>query len=149
MVKDKKLYRKMLILRSTYGKEKHQVITVGILTTDGLIVCVLGGEKPHVGAVAVAIPRPSLKNNRSTSATTSVFTLTGHKDDEIAKPVAHNFAKSTGLTTVVIAGLHIEKASQNDIAKLAGNAIKASKKLLRTWMSVKKSFSARECYEKG
>jgi hypothetical protein len=31
-------------------------------TFEGLIILATGGEKPHVGAVAIAIPRPSLKN---------------------------------------------------------------------------------------
>jgi len=122
--------KKVFVFKSTYGKGEHQIITFGVLTTNGLVVCVFGGQKPHIGAVAIGIPRPSLKNNRFISATTSVFTLVGHKDDEIAKPVALNFAKSLKLVTAAIVGLHIEKATQEDIAKLVANSSKASNQLL-------------------
>ena len=45
-----------------------------ILVGDDLVVIVQGGEKPHVGAVAVSIPRPSLADAEETSSSTSVFT---------------------------------------------------------------------------
>jgi hypothetical protein len=38
-----------------------------------LLVAIWGGEKPHIGAVAAAQPRPSLKDPAVTSATASVI----------------------------------------------------------------------------
>src|SRR5690554_2102879 len=55
-----------------------------------------GGDAPHIGAAAVAVPRPSLLNSSVTSAVTSVFVLTGHKDDELAKPLAREAACNIG-----------------------------------------------------
>ncbi|MCF8065869.1 MAG: hypothetical protein K9K36_11540, partial [Desulfarculaceae bacterium] len=49
-----------------------------------LVVLVTGGELPHVGAVAVAAPRPSLADPSITSATASVFTYPSHKEDRLA-----------------------------------------------------------------
>lgn len=99
-------------------------------TDDGVIVCVLGGEKPHVGAVAIGVPRPSLRDPSATSATSSVFTLIGHKDDEIARPFAEKFAKRTGQPAVVVAGVHVKKAKKRDIEKLVANANQAAYALL-------------------
>ena len=44
------------------------------------VVVVTGGEVPHVGAVAMAAPRPSLADPARTSATASVFTYLSHKE---------------------------------------------------------------------
>jgi hypothetical protein len=43
-----------------------------------LVVTIGGGSRPHVGAVAVAQPRPSLKGDGTVSATASVIALLGH-----------------------------------------------------------------------
>ncbi|MBN2666725.1 MAG: hypothetical protein JXR67_09460, partial [Bacteroidales bacterium] len=50
-----------------------------------LLVAIWGGEKPHIGAVSVAQPRPSLKDPKRVSSTASVICILGHKEDELAK----------------------------------------------------------------
>lgn len=113
------------------GKGKYKVHLIGIPTEYGLIITILGGEKPHVGAVAVGVPRPSLKDPSKLSATSSVFTLSSHKDDEIAKPMAEKIAKKLNQTTVVVAGVHVEKASKLEIRELLTNAKKAGNEFIR------------------
>ena len=67
-------------------------------------VNLLGGTRPHIGAVAVAIPRARTGRGRRWSATTSVFAVVGHKDDEVARPVAAALARELRVTVVVTAG---------------------------------------------
>ena len=122
-------------IRVSAGKGKYKITLVAVATKDGLIVSLVGGEKPHVGAVAISIPRPSLKNSSKFSATTSIFTITGHKDDELAKPVAERLAKEFTQTVVVIAGVHIDRASDDDIRKLVYNSEQAVKNLLKKMKS--------------
>jgi cell division GTPase FtsZ len=122
-------------IRVSAGKGKYKITLVAVATMDGLIVSLVGGEKPHVGAVAISIPRPSLKNSSKFSATTSIFTITGHKDDELAKPVAERLAKEFTQTVVVIAGVHIDRASDDDIRKLVYNSEQAVKNLLKKMKS--------------
>ena len=55
---------------------------------DDLLVAIWGGEKPHIGAVAVAQSRPSLKNPEITSATASVICFPAHKEDDLVKTVS-------------------------------------------------------------
>lgn len=117
------------------GKEKYKITLVAVATMDGLIVSLVGGEKPHIGAVAISIPRPSLKNSSKFSVTTSIFTIPAHKDDELAKPVAERLAKEFTQTVVVIAGVHIDRASDDDIRKLVYNSEQAVKKLLKKMKS--------------
>jgi len=71
-----------------------------------LLVAIWGGEKPHIGAVAVAQPRPSLKDRRLRSATASVFCYPGHKDDIIAKETAEMISAALNTNVTVMGGMH-------------------------------------------
>ena len=113
------------------GKDKYKVKLVAIKSGEDLTVIISGGEKPHIGAIAVSIPRPSLKDSNKVSASTSVFTLTGHKEDELSKQTAENITKITKKITVVIVGLHIENATFQDIEYLIQNTQKVVDKLRR------------------
>jgi hypothetical protein len=85
---------------------------------DDLLVSISGGEKPHIGAVAVAQPRPSLKDPTLTSATASVFCYVGHKEDELAKHAAEQLAKALNTRVVVTAGIHWNDLSEEGIQKV-------------------------------
>ena len=113
------------------GKDKYKVKLVAIKSGEDLTVIISGGEKPHIGTIAVSIPRPSLKDSNKMSASTSVFTLTGHKEDELSKQIAESITKITKKVTVVIVGLHIEKATSKDIECLIQNTQKVVDKLRR------------------
>jgi hypothetical protein len=82
----------------------------------------VGGERPHVGAVAIGIPRPSLSRSAQPRATTSVLTVTGHKDDELARPLADALARRSGLTAVVVAGVHVRQPRGRDFERIFRNA---------------------------
>jgi len=71
-----------------------------------LLIAVWGGERPHIGAVAVAQPRPSLRDESLVSATTSVFCYVGHKDDMIAKEAAETISAALDRNVTVTAGIH-------------------------------------------
>jgi gallate decarboxylase subunit D len=70
-----------------------------------LAVNLLGGE-PHIGAVGIGEPRPSMSDPTGTSATGSVFTFLSHKEDEIVKPMAQELARRLNRKVVVVAGMH-------------------------------------------
>ena len=71
-----------------------------------LNVSVFGGEAPHIGAVALAQPRESLKRDGSASASCSVLTLCGHKEDELARELALELARLLGCNVCVACGIH-------------------------------------------
>ncbi|MEM2703541.1 MAG: hypothetical protein QXR45_10305 [Candidatus Bathyarchaeia archaeon] len=112
-----------------FGKNKYKVTLAAFICGEDIVAIIGGGEKPHVGAVAVAIPHPSHKDSKI-SCTSSVFTLFGHKDDVVARPISERIATQLNKTTVVIAGLHIEKASKKDINKLVSNSMRCAEKML-------------------
>lgn len=115
------------------GTGKHQVTVIGTITDDGLVVQVLGGEKPHVGAVVMSIPRPSLADNNKLSCNSYVLPRINHKEDELAKPLAEKLAKHYNAAVVLVAGLHISDANLGDIKKLIDNSNLAVEKLMRVF----------------
>jgi hypothetical protein len=87
-----------------------------------LLVAVWGGERPHVGAVAIAQPRPSLKDPERVSATASVVCLLGHKEDDLAKAVAEILAAAMNTTVVVTAGIHWDNLDAEEINQVLRNS---------------------------
>jgi len=92
------------------------------LIGQDLLVAIWGGEKPHIGAVAVAQPRPSLKDPEVMSATASVICLPGHKEDELAKAVSEILAAALNTSVVVTAGIHWDNISKDGIQKVTENS---------------------------
>ena len=92
------------------------------LIGQDLLVAIWGGEKPHIGAVAVAQPRPSLKDPDLTSATASVICYVGHKEDELVKASAEIIAAVLNTRVVVTAGIHWDNLDQGGIDTILKNS---------------------------
>lgn len=93
------------------------------------LVIVIGGGSQHIGSVAVALPRPG-KNNKNDSSTTSVFNLTGHKDDYLSRPLAAKIAAKTGRVVTVVSGFHLDNISKEELKKIFYNLKIVEKKIL-------------------
>ena len=87
-----------------------------------LLVAIWGGEVPHIGAVAVAQPRPSLKDPDLTSATASVICYLGHKEDELAKAAAEIISAALNTRVVVTAGIHWDNLDQDGMDTILKNS---------------------------
>jgi hypothetical protein len=86
------------------------------------LVAIWGGEKPHIGAVAMAQPRPSLKDPEVTSSTASVFSYVGHKEDELAKATAEILAATLETNVIVTAGIHWDNLPEEGIQRVIKNS---------------------------
>ncbi len=118
--------------RFSTGSGRHRVWGAAFLSHGGLVVNLVGGDRPHVGAVAVSLPRPSLRAARRWSATTSVLAVPGHKEDELARPFAAELARALRRTAVVVAGIHIRRARPEDIERVVENAGRALEAIIAT-----------------
>lgn len=93
------------------------------LIGEDLLVAVWGGEKPHIGAVAVAQPRPSLvPPHDRMSATASVICLLGHKEDDFAKAAAERLAALANRPVVVSAGMHWDNITPEGLDRVQQSA---------------------------
>lgn len=97
--------------------------TVQILGED-LVVTMYGGEVPHVGAVAIAHPRPSLLNPEVTSSSCSVLCFMGHREDSLAKKVAERISSRLNTNVVLTAGMHWDNLSHDDRHIILNNCYK-------------------------
>jgi hypothetical protein len=85
-----------------------------------LLVSLWGGAA-HIGAVAMAQPRPSLADPGRPSATASVFCYVGHKEDDVVKEVSERLASELGCRVVVAAGLHWDRLGAAGIEQVMRN----------------------------
>jgi hypothetical protein len=89
---------------------------------EDLLIAIWGGDRYHIGAVAVAQPRPSLRDKREISATASVFCYVGHKDDLVAKEAAERISSALNANVVVAAGIHWDDIDEAGITCVMENS---------------------------
>ncbi len=89
---------------------------------DDLLVVIYGGDKPHIGAVAVAHSHPSLKDPNKPTVTASLISIPGHKEDEIALSTAKQLASAFRTTVTVTAGMHWDEIDPTGIWKVNRNS---------------------------
>lgn len=104
-------------IETVYSNEKNGYSLKGttiFLDNNDVIVVVSGGED-HIGALGLAVPRPSLLDQNRTSATSSILTMIGHKEDELVKYVGEKVAAATKRNIAVIAGIHYKDLPLTDL----------------------------------
>ena len=107
------------------------------LIGDDILVAIWGGEKPHIGAVSAAQPRPSLRDPNVMSSSASVICYSGHKEDVLAKRAAETLAAAFNTHVVVTAGIHWDNLSQEGIRKIRENSDAIVDLILRRLRTVK------------
>jgi len=100
------------------GEGVYRIEAAVLICGRDISVAICGGDTPHIGAVALASPRMSLADKERTSASASVICVTGHKEDELARSAALQLAARFCCQVVVIAGIHIDDATADDIKTL-------------------------------
>lgn len=111
------------------GSLPYKLFAEATLVGSDLLVVIYGGDRPHIGSVAVAVPRPSLQNRGVMSATSSVYNLPGHKDQIIAQRVSEALASKLKRTVVVMAGFHRDGINEKGIKKVIENAETLAQKI--------------------
>jgi hypothetical protein len=95
-----------------------------------LLVSIWGGTRPHIGAVGIAVPRPSLKDPKKWSATSSNFTFVGHKEDTLVKKISERLATRLRKNVVMTAGLHWDGITAREIKIIENLTEKLSDRIL-------------------
>jgi hypothetical protein len=81
----------------------------------------LTGGKEHIGAVAIGF-----YDEMSQRASSSVLTLPGHREEQLALQGARQVTRATKKTTVFVAGIHQDNISPEeirDIVSVAGEMV--------------------------
>ena len=103
-------------------------INLSAQSLGGDFVLSIYNENAHIGAVALG--EYDHKENRTS---TSVITRLGHKDDVIAQKAAYSISKHTERPSCVIAGIHLDNITEEEIQKLVEDADSLVKDFLRCW----------------
>jgi hypothetical protein len=119
---------------------RYPVHALSLLIGDDLVICLWGGTGPHVGAVALAQPRPSIADHLATSSTCSVLTLLGHKEDVVAKLVAERVSADSNRNVVVAAGIHWDNIGEEAIDEVVQNCERLAERI---------AAAVRRCGEQG
>ena len=85
------------------------------------LVLHLGGGEAHVGAVAVAAPVGPVM----------LTVVPGHKEGPLAEQAAAALSEAAGCTCAVIAGIHQDDATAEEIAAIVGNVNEGVARLAR------------------
>ena len=96
-----------------------------------VLVSIWGGTRPHIGAIGMATPRPSLKDPKKWSATSSNFTFVGHKEDASVKEISEKLAARLERNVVVTAGVHWEDITSREIRCVENLLQKMSVQILK------------------
>lgn len=111
----------MLSTKISVGSQPYKITAVVTLCGKDVVAAIGGGEVPHVGTAALALPRLSLKHDGIISATASVLCVMGHKEDMLARDAALRLASTLNTTVSVSMGLHLDHATPDDIKRLQTN----------------------------
>ncbi|OPY77972.1 MAG: hypothetical protein A4E65_02488 [Syntrophorhabdus sp. PtaU1.Bin153] len=100
------------------------------LSTDCLVI-LYGGTRPHIGAIGMGQVRPSLRDAEKGSASSSVFTYVGHKEDMVAKMLAEELTRKLERNTVVVAGIHWDALSEKAIQTITSVCKAITEKIVK------------------
>lgn len=96
-----------------------EVIPMG----SDLCVAVMGGDLPHLGCAALAIPHPGISDPYAPSATVSTINLPAHRDDRLADWLAKELASALAQPVAVVCGVHFNCFSP-ELAAAAEQTVK-------------------------
>lgn len=117
----------MIRVNATIGK---YLIYADILETGNDLVIIIGGGESHIGAVGISFPTVSINTGENT-VTTSVITMPSHKEDIVAKNISEKISKALNRKVVVIAGIHFDNLSKDDIDKILEGCNELTDKIIQ------------------
>ena len=87
----------------SYGEGKYRIEAAALRCGSDVSVTFTGGERPHIGAVSLAVYEPERD-----SATVSTITAYGHRDDELSRAAAKKLAAAWKCTVSASVGVHCD-----------------------------------------
>jgi hypothetical protein len=100
----------------TLGKGKHKVWIKKYNIGDDRVYILGGGEKSHIGGAVICQPNKEL----------NVIRLENHKDYIVLKLIAEKISKKYNTKVIVTGGIHIDKATKEDINIIINNCRRLS-----------------------
>ena len=126
----------MKTIHASAGDGRYTV-HVDAFATEGTGLCAFlyGGEIPHNGGTVVAVPRLKSNSTHDHDFTADIWisAVPHHKDTEIAVPIAKLMAVQLNEPISLTAGIHIDKASREEINLLCQNCQEAALQFIKKY----------------
>lgn len=122
-------------LNITYGEGRYEILLRVQATADGLSSLLTGGEKPHVGGMAMSVPRAGQSGGKIL-CDTWITPRPGHRDAELAARVSELICSATNQTTAVVCGIHIGNAQKSEISLLVENSLAAARLFVNKYKEI-------------
>ena len=126
----------MKTIHASAGDGRYTV-HVDAFSTEGKGLCAFlyGGENPHNGGTVVAVPRLKSNSTHDHDFTADIWisAVPHHKDTEIAVPIAKLMAVQLNEPISLTAGIHIDKASREEINLLCQNCQEAALQFIKKY----------------
>ena len=94
-----------------------------------LLVIITGGSV-HIGAVSIALNRKSTGNHQQHSVSTNLLSVPGHREKDIAIPLAKELTSGTGRNCTLILGIHLDNITSDDIQTVWDNCRAGIKRII-------------------
>lgn len=101
-------------------------------TGAGLQGLLVGGEKPHIGGVVLAVPRTSL-TGEGMSCDLYITPVPHHKDIELARPLADRLARLIHQPVVITAGVHSDNLAHDELEEIWENYRKMTNNIIESF----------------
>lgn len=95
----------------TVGKGKTKVWLKKEEIEGDLIIMIGGGEKPHIGAVVLCVPKEKCQ----------ILKYGKHKDHIVLEPIAEKACENYKKVVVAVGGIHINNATDKEIKEIIKN----------------------------
>ncbi len=82
-----------------------------------LVVVIGGGNVYHVGAMALTLSLPGIKDRHKLTNSTYQVPVPGHKEENLAREGSQLLSKELGKNVVVIAGIHQDNINKSEISE--------------------------------
>ncbi|WP_407308816.1 hypothetical protein [Desulfosporosinus sp. SB140] len=121
------------------GEGRCQIFLTLIDTGNGLQGLLTGGEKPHVGGVVLALPRPSL-SGEGWSSDVYITPVPGHKDVDVGRATAEILAQELVLPVTITSGIHSDHLNPKELREIIQNCNSATQEAVKLLKSIEKSW---------
>jgi hypothetical protein len=87
---------------------------------EDVVVVVGGGQRPHIGAAALAVSMPNVHDPSVRTQSSYLAAVPGHKEEDLARDGALKLSKALNRTVVVTVGIHDDAISKERIVLYVG-----------------------------
>ncbi len=91
------------------------IAITGFVIGSDVQICLYGGDAPHIGGAAMALP---YKSHSKPSAALSSLSVPKHKDEIACRAAAKKVAIELGCVVVATGGIHYDNATIDDIGRI-------------------------------